>query len=209
MSRLEPRPDRASIPEEERADYDAVLERTERIHGLDGVAATYFGAILNAPPLAAVIAQYGTRVRQGQLRRTYTDAERELMDLALARELGSGAILPIHVPDAVAVGVRPEAVEATLAGDDAALTPEELQLVEYARSFARGTVDDAQYAGIRERFGPRGAVEFTILLGFLTMTIRLWQALGVREPTEAEIDLLLQRLRDGTLEIPDAEARIG
>jgi hypothetical protein len=207
--RLEPRPDRAAIPEDERADYDAVMERTERIHGLDGIAATYFGALLNAPPLAAVLAQYGTRVRQGQLRGTYTDAERELMDLALAHELRGSAILPIHVPDAVAVGVRPEAVDAVLAGDDAALTPEELQLVEYARAFARGTVDDARYAAIRERFGPRGAVEFTVLLGFLTLTIRLWQALGVREPTPAELEELLQSLREGTLELPAPDARIG
>jgi hypothetical protein len=209
MSRLEPRPDRAAVAEEERADYDAVMERTERIHGLDGVAAQYFGALANTPPLAAVIAQYGTRVRQGQLRGTYSDAERELMDLALAHELRGSAILPIHVPDAVAVGVRPEAVEAVLAGDDAALTEDERQLVEYARSFARGEVDDGQYARIRERFGPRGAVEFTVLLGFLTMTIRLWQALGVPEPTPVELEALLQSLRDGTLEVPDAAARIG
>jgi alkylhydroperoxidase family enzyme len=209
MSRLEPRPDREAVAEDERADYDAVMERTERVHGLDGVAAKYFGALAHTPPLAAVIAQYGTRVRQGQLRGTYTDAERELMDLALAHELGSSAILPIHVPDAVAVGVRPAAVEAVLAGDDAALTGDERQLVEYARSFARGAVDDEQYARIRERFGPRGAVEFTVLLGFLTMTIRLWQALGVPEPTPVELEALLRSLRDGTLELPDAAARIG
>jgi len=209
MSRLEPRPDRASIAEDERADFDAVLERTERIHGLDGVAAKYFGALANTPPLAAVIAQYGTRVRQGQLRGTYTDAERELMDLALAHELRGSAILPIHIPDAVAVGVRPAAVEAVLAGDDAALTEDERQLVEYARSFARGEVGDEQYARIRDRFGARGAVEFTVLLGFLTMTIRLWQALGVPEPTPVELEALLQSLRDGTLELPDAAARIG
>jgi hypothetical protein len=209
MSRLEPRPDRETIAEDERADYDAVMERTERVHGLDGVAAKYFGAIVNAPPLAAVIAQYGTCVRQGQLRGTYTDVERELMDLALAHELRGSAILPIHIPDAVAVGVRPEAVIAVLGGDDGALTEDERQLVEYARSFARGTVDDAQYARIRDRFGARGAVEFTILLGFLTMTIRLWQALGVPEPTPVEVEALLQSLRDGTLELPDPHARIG
>jgi hypothetical protein len=209
MSRLEPRPDRASIAEDERADFDAVMERTERVHGLDGIAAKYFGALANTPPLAAVIAQYGTRVRQGQLRGMYTDAERELMDLALAHELRGSAILPIHIPDAVAVGVRPAAVEAVLGGDDAALTEDERQLVEYARSFARGTVDDEQYARIRDRFGPRGAVEFTVLLGFLTMTIRLWQALGVPEPTPVEVEALLQSLRDGTLELPDAAARIG
>jgi hypothetical protein len=209
MSRLEPRPDRTSIPEDERGDFDAVMERTERVHGLDGVAAKYFGALLASPPLAAVVAQYGTRVRQGQLRGMYTDAERELMDLALAHELRGSAILPIHIPDAVAVGVRPAAVEAVLGGDDGALTDDERHLVEYARSFARGEVGDEQYARIRDRFGARGAVEFTVLLGFLTMTIRLWQALGVPEPTPVELEALLQSLRAGTLELPDAGARIG
>ena len=130
------------------------------------------------------------------------------MDLALAAELGSGAILPIHIPDALAVGVRAAAVEALL-GEGGDLDADERELVEYARAFVHGTVDDERYAAMRERFGERGAVEFTVLLGFLLMTIRLWQALGVPEPDAEELAALLAAMRDGSLELPDPGARIG
>jgi hypothetical protein len=131
------------------------------------------------------------------------------MDIALAVELDSGAILPIHIPDAVAVGVRLEAIEAIVARRYDELEPEERQLVDYAHRYARGAVDDDAYAGMRERFGDRGAVEFNVLLGFLVMTIRLWAALGLPEPTDAEIAAQIDDIRSGRIELPDPNARIG
>lgn len=209
FTRLPTAPAPDDVQSDERDDYDRVMERTSRVHGLDGPAADYFGALLNAPPLAAVLTDLGTRVRRGMLRGTYTDADRELMDIALAVELGSNAILPIHIPDSLAVGVRPEAVEALLERDDARLTEGELALVRYAREFVGGTVTDASYAALTERFGDRGAVEFTVLVGFLLVTIRLWQALGVPEPSADEVDALLEAVRSGAIPLPDPEARIG
>jgi 4-carboxymuconolactone decarboxylase len=153
--------------------------------------------------------QFGTRVRQGQLRGTYSDAERELLDIALAVDLRDNAILAVHIPDAIAVGVRPEAIEALLNADDVGLTPGERQIVSYGREVIAGNVTDASYAALRDRFGERGVVELTILVGFLLMTIRLWQALGVSQPSDEEIRELLRRLREGELEPPDANARIG
>lgn len=209
FTRLQPSPAPGDVQSDERGDYDRVMERTSRVHGLDGPAADYFGALLNAPPLAAVLTDLGTQVRRGMLRGTYTDAERELMDIALAVELGSNAILPIHIPDALAVGVRPEAIEALLERDDARLTEDELALVRYAREFVGGTVTDASYAALTDRFGDRGAVEFTVLVGFLLVTIRLWQALGVPEPSAEGIAALLEAVKSGAIPLPDPDARIG
>ena len=209
FERLPRAPARAEIDAPEQAFYDAVMERTARVHGLDGQAARYFGALLNSPPLAATVAELGTRVRQGQLRGSYTDAERELMDIALAVALGSNAILPIHIPDAVAVGVRPDAIEALLDGRDEDLSGDERELVGYARQFVAGELTDESYAGLRARFGERGAVEFTVLLGFLLMTIRFWQAFGIPEPTGEELRRLLAGLRTGGVPLPDPGARIG
>ena len=62
---------------------------------------------------------------------------------------------------------------------------------------------------LSDRFGDRGAVEFTVLVGFLLVTIRLWQALGVPEPSAEEIAALLDALRNGAIPLPDPEARIG
>jgi alkylhydroperoxidase family enzyme len=209
FARLPRPPAAADVSAEERADYDRVIERTSRVHGLDGIAAAYFGALLQSPPLAATLARFGTGIRQGQLRGTYTDAERELMDIVLAVELGDNAVLAVHIPDAVAVGVRPDAIGAVIERRDDDLTDDERRLAGYARAFVAGTVDDPCYASIRERFGDRGAVEFTILLGFLLMTIRLWQALGVPQPGAEEVGALLTGLRDGTITPPDPTARIG
>ena len=79
----------------------------------------------------------------------------------------------------------------------------------YARDVVSGAVSDESYAALRRRFGERGAVEFTVLVGFLLMTIRLWQAFGLPEPSDAEMLALLRELREGTAPLPDAQARIG
>jgi hypothetical protein len=197
------------VAPEELADREYVVERTGRVHGADGPAAQYFGALLNSPPLAAALTRLGTEVRRGGLRGTYTDADRELMDIALAVGLGSNAILPVHIPDALAVGVRPDAVESLLTRSDEDRTDDERQLVHYARGVVDGGVSDESYGALRERLGERGAVEFTVLVGFLLMTIRLWQAFGLPEPSDDEMLALLHDLRQGTTTLPDAGARIG
>jgi len=209
FARLPAAPPREAVADDERGDYDAIVERTQRVHGVEGLAGRYFSALLNSPPLGAALVRLGTAVRRGQLRGTYSDAERELMDLVLARELGSNSILPIHIPDALAVGVRPDAVTAIFERREDDLTEDERQLATYARDFVAGAVTDDAYARLRSRFGDRGAVEFTVLLGFLLMTIRLWQALGVPEPTDAEIRELIDDLRAGRTGLPDPTARIG
>jgi hypothetical protein len=199
----------ADIAHDERSDFSHVVERTARVHEPDGLASQYFGAVLNSPPLAAALVRLGTQVRRGQLRGTYTDAERELMDIALAVDLGSNAILAVHIPDALSVGVRPEAIHALLDGSGDGLTPDEQELVALSRDFVAGNVSADSYARLEERFGERGAVEFTVLLGFLLMTIRLWQAVGVPDPSDGEIRDLMKGLESGSVPLPDPSARIG
>jgi alkylhydroperoxidase family enzyme len=209
FERLQKPPNADEIDQSERSFYDAVIERMGRVHGGEGQAAKAFGALLNSPPLAAALTEYGTQVRRGQLRGTYTDAQRELMDISLAVDLASNAILPIHIADALAVGVRPEAVEALLHRHEEDLNEEERELVAYARRFVAGEVTDEVYSSLEKRLGRRGAVEFTVVVAFLLMTIRLWQALGVPEPSDDEVDALLHELLSGRTSLPDPNARIG
>ena len=208
-SRLPRPPAPDSIGADERKYHDRVTERTERVHGTAGRAADYFAAISNTPPVAAALTELGTQVRKGGLRGTYTDAERELMDIVLAVDLGSNAILQVHIPDAVAVGVPCETIRALIEGRDHELGRDDAQIVAYARQVVGGAVTDASYAALVERFGARGAVELTALIGFLLMTIRLWQALGVPEPTPEEIHELLDDVESGSSSLPDPGARIG
>jgi len=197
------------VSADEQAAFDHVAERTSRVHGPDGLPAAYFGALLHAPPVAAALTELGTQVRKGGLRGTYTNAERELMDLVLAVELGSNAILQVHIPDAVAVGVPIESVRAVVDRREDDLSPSEAEIVRYARQVVSGTVSDDSYASVVERFGERGAVEFTALIGFLLMTIRLWQALGIPEPTSQAVEALLKDIESGSQVLPDPDARIG
>jgi hypothetical protein len=209
FKRLLRRPAREDVAPEDLENYDSVVERTLRVHGGESNPANYFGALLNAPPLAAALVHMGRIVREGQLRGSYTDAERELIDIVYGVDFGYNGIFLPHIPDAFAVGVRPEAIEAIRKGREEELTDDERQLATYARQVANGTVTDESYAAIEKRFGVRGGLEYTIFCGFLLMTIRLWMALGVPDMTDEETDELVQGLRDGSVEIPDPAARIG
>jgi hypothetical protein len=207
--RLPSMPAREGFSADEQAEYDFVVERTQRVHGIDSNPANYFNAILSSPPLAATIVQFGRLIREGQVRGMYTDADRELVDFVYGEDLGYRGHYAVHLPDAFAVGVRPEAIAALRAGRDDELTANEREIAAHARDVANGTVTDESYAAIRRRLGDRGAIEFTIFCAFLVMTIRLWQALGVPDLTVEEVDRLFDGLCDGTIEIPDPRARIG
>lgn len=210
FARLRQPPEREEVAEEELEAYDHVVARTERMdyHTYD-TPARYFGALLNSPPLASGIVRLGTLVRQGDLRGSYTDAERELVDVVLGTDFEYNGLFTVHLPDAVAVGVRIEAIDAIRAGREEELTPDERQIVDYARQVVRGEVTDESHAAMCARMGDRGALEFTIFIGFLLMVIKLWQALGVPDPTNGEIDELMRGLRDGTMDVPERSARIG
>ncbi len=209
-ARLRKRPEREEVPEEEREDYDLVAGRTARLAYPDyDLPARYFGALLTSPPMATRLVALGRFVREGEVRGSYSDAERELVDIVIAKDTGYNGILTVHVPDAIAVGVRFEAIDAIRSGEESALTPEERQIVDYSRAVMAGTVTDADYEAMVARLGERGALEFTGFVTFLLMTVRNWQAIGVPNPTDEEIDELIEGLRSGRAEIPDPAARIG
>src|SRR6185437_7363502 len=115
--RLLPLPSREQIEDSELPDYDAVIKRQAKLWaGAPTDSNAYFGALLNSPPLAAAVVQLGAVFRTGSLRGTYSDAERELVDVVLGVDLGYNTILKLHLPDMVAVGVRLEAIEAIRSG---------------------------------------------------------------------------------------------
>ena len=68
------------------------------MHGTEGLPAAYFGALSQSPPIAAALTNLGTQVRTGGQRGTYTDAERELMDIALAVEFGRKVLYSTERP---------------------------------------------------------------------------------------------------------------
>jgi hypothetical protein len=206
-----PRPERDEVPANEVDDYDFVMARlgrlTEEYRTLG--PGDYHGALLNCPPVAAALGRLGAVARTGSLRGSYTDAERELADVVLSVDFGYNGVLPIHLPDMFAVGVRPEAIDAIRHRREDDLTGEERQLVGYIRAVSRGEVTDEWFEAMVQRFGLRGAVDYTGFVCFLVCTMRMWSALGVRNPSDDEIDGLITDLREGRVAIPHPEAHLG
>lgn len=170
----------------------------------------YMGAMLNNAPAMQLISDLGVVLRNcGERGDGYTHADREWVDMVLAEELGCTGVYCAHMLDACAVGVRPEAIQALHQGRDEDLTRDELQLTRYIRQVARGTVTSDSYLAIEDRFGRRGAVEFTQFIGFLLMTIRLIQAFGAQEPYPPElVGRLIERCVARDIALPDPKARI-
>jgi hypothetical protein len=210
MRRPPPPPQRSDIPDDELDQFDLVVARQQNLwKNAPRNSDAYFGALLNSPTLGAAFATLGRTMREGQVRGTYSDAERELVDMVLSVDFGYRAILALHIPDAIAVGVRLEAIEALWQGREEDLDSEERFRVGYIRAVADGTVDDERFTALADRMGLRGAVEYSAFIAFLIMTMSLWQALGVPDPPPAEIDELLNSYRDGTAPEIDPAARIG
>lgn len=204
-------PARDQIADSELPDYDAGLDRARRMRadrpGED--IPPYFAALLNAPPVAAGLMELGRIVRtRGEQPDSYSHHDRELVDQVLAALWGTNVVQRTHVPDAIAVGVRPEAIAALHEGRDEDLTDDEREIADYVRAVAQGSVDDEAYARLVTRMGTRGAVDFTFFVGFLMATIRLHQALGMEDPPDAEIARLLDELASGRTPAPDYRVRI-
>jgi hypothetical protein len=198
-------PSRDEVPEHEREAYDMVVQRSA---GKFGSLPPYHAALLTSPPFGAALNQLGRLARTaGERPGTYSHADREFVDQVLSADWGTNVVQRLHVPDALAVGVRAEAIEALRSGHEERLTPDEQLLAGYIRAVVNGTVTDDAYEAIERRLGPRGAVEYTVFIGFLSMTIRLFQAFGMPDPDDAEIAQLLSELQAGARELPDPSLR--
>jgi hypothetical protein len=216
MPRPPQQPERAKIPPEELEAYDMVTQRframrcdrpDEVTHDAD--AGPYFGALLNSPPLAATLARFGTLVRTaGERPGTYSHADREFVDQVFSADWRTGVIQRTHIPDGLAAGVRLEAIDALRAGREEDLTEDERHLAAYIRAVAGGKVTDEAYAAMVERLGRRGAVEYTIFIAFLQLTMRLHQAFGAPELSDDEVEAMLAEFRTGARELPDIAERL-
>jgi alkylhydroperoxidase family enzyme len=201
-------PDRETIPEDELVHYDMVVDRNSGKFW--GTLPPYHAALLNSPPFGAALNHLGRLARTaGERPGTYSHADREFVDQVLSADWATNVVLGIHIPDALAVGVRPEAIDALREHREEDLNDDERLLAAYIRHVVTGTVTDELYEKMETRLGERGAVEYTIFIAFLQMTIRLFQAFAVPAPTDAEIDEMIRGFREGTLDVPDANARIG
>jgi hypothetical protein len=217
-------PDRSALREDELDAYDRVIARqaaydyapfVERFLHESVLRAfpgdrlqPYFAALLNSPLIADGISELGVVHRtRGSYSDSYDQADREWIDMVLCDEVRCNWVLYVHAPDAVASGVRPEAIDAVVDGREWELAADEKEKADYIPSFVRGTVTQPQYARLEVSFGVRGMVEWTAFCGHLLMTMRLIQALGLPDIPHADLEELVDALVERRVELP-AGARV-
>jgi hypothetical protein len=206
MARAPEQPRRDQFSGEELQSYDAVIERERNRGGVgpDGKISAYYGALLNSPTWCYHIASLGRQVRlAGDRSGTYTHADREWVDQVLCKDWGTNVVMGGHLEDALARGVRLEAIRALRAGREQDLTEDERQLTEYIRQVTQGRVTDESLAAMKKRMGQRGVVEYTTFIMFLVLTMRLIQAFtGATGPSDAEINQALEEFATGKRPLP-------
>ena len=217
MSRPPRQPRRTEVSRGELAAFDRVIERAadpdrgdfitrQQVRGREdggGVPveqdAGYYGRLLLAPEMAYHLSEIGRLARGvGDRGDSYSHAERELVDQVLSADMHTNVIQVHHIPDALAAGVRLEAIKALRSGQEAKLDDEERELVAFIRQVASGTVTDAAWAALESRKGERWMVEYATFTLYLQMTMRLQLAVGMIDPSDEEVDRLISDLEDGS-----------
>jgi hypothetical protein len=201
-------PRREDVRTEELAAYDRVVMR-QVSYGYDRPAGEeagpYYGAMLQAPVVADHVSELGAYFRmRGEVPGSFSHAQREWADMVVGKELFP-TILWGHMLDAVASGVRPEAIKALVDERDEDLEPEELQLAEHIRQVIHGRVTAESYDAVEWLLGVRGAVEYTAWAAYLLLTVRLLGAYSPGGWSEIEglVDERLASILDGTAELPE------
>ena len=200
MGRIPMPVERSAVPESELVAYDSIIARIAQ-RG-DTEISPYIAAMLQTPMVGAAVNEVGRQIRLAPERSTtYTNADFELVVHAFG--VDAGFIEPHHILDALAHGVSADAIEALLHCRDAELSDEARPVVDFARRVVRGTMSDQAWEAVSVRYGDRGAVDLSIMAGFVWTTM-LWQrAWGVTGATVAAVDEMLRSYREGTLELPD------
>lgn len=224
MTWTPPMPARDEVREDERAAYDRVVNQQKAYNYVPFVQTfmhpevreafpgdrlqPYFAAMLNSPLISAGMSNLGVVYRsRGAFEDGMQHADREWVDMVLCDELECFWVLYVHAPDAIAVGVRPEAIVALVEGRYDDLTADEREKELFIRAVINGTMTGDQYKSLEEKLGVRATVELTCFTGHLIKTMRLMQAFGVPDTTRERLLEWVKALAAGEVDLPPSEAR--
>jgi alkylhydroperoxidase family enzyme len=203
MKRPPSQPRRETISAEEHPAYDGIVQRFRAWFNAGDAppeehfeVGTYFGALLNSPPMCALASQMGGLFRDvGNKPGSYSHADREFVDQVLADEFKSNVVQNVHIIDAVKSGVRIEAIEALRHGRIDELNEDEKLLNAYIRQVVNGRVDSETYGRMDQRLGTRGLVEYTGFILWLQWIMRMMEALDTGTLSEEGVDSLIVEAR--------------
>lgn len=178
MPRIKMISDKADIPENQHAEFDAIVEV---LHGVRGP----FSILLHSPGLAQKVMQAGAQVRLGS---TLTMAERETAVLSVAREKDATYEWAAHVKAGRNAGIREEVIEAIRRRQDlSGLEPDERDIISFVRQLLRtNKVEDSLFEALRARHGDRWLVELTATIGQYQYIAAMTGAFGVEAAPDAD-----------------------
>lgn len=159
-------------------------------------------AVIHSPELATRWSRLGEFLRYSTLLPARLN---ELAIIVAGRHWNSQLEFHIHAEAAKVAGLAGDCIEAIRLGQAPVFAEdEEREVYDYARLLLQtGTVPDDVHAAIVDRWGPRGAVELTGVIGYYTMVSMTLNAHGIPLPDGAEPPL--PALQDGPTRLPAAQ----
>jgi 4-carboxymuconolactone decarboxylase len=157
----------------------------EIVSGVRGRLVGPLRAVLHSPDLARRWS------RLGEYLRFSTCLPKKLSELAIivtGRRWNSQLEFLIHAEAAVVAGLDPTCIEAISVGEAPTFADEaEAEVYEFARSLQQtGSVDGLVHAAVTKRFGARGVVELTGVIGYYTMVSMTLNAHEIPLPADAK-----------------------
>ncbi|NMJ42929.1 carboxymuconolactone decarboxylase family protein [Roseomonas sp. JC162] len=145
-------------------------------------------AAIHAPDLARAWSALGESLRFS------TSLGKRLAELAIivtGRRWSAQVEWFVHARAAAEAGLEPEIIAAIRDGRPPRFTqPDDAMIYDYARLLLRdGNVPDDLHARVTQRFGVKGVVELTALVGYYSMVAMTLNAHGIPLPEEAALPL--------------------
>jgi hypothetical protein len=166
-------------------------------------------AELHSPAYAVAIGMMGSASRTaGERPGGMAHIDREWVDQVLSYEYGYFTMLETHTPDAIATGVRVEAIEALRDGREADLTGRERLLASFIRDVAHRRLTDETWNEVEAELGTRATVELTIFACYFQFLVHLFIAFGGPQTGSEAIDALIEDIKSGRRNLPDWRARM-
>jgi alkylhydroperoxidase family enzyme len=182
VPRIKPITDKADVPEDRHAEFDAVLSFSSRTAFLTGGP---LSILLYSPGLAQKFGQVGGHLRANS---TVSPIQREISILAVAREKDVAFVWNEHVHASRAIGVREEVIDAVRSRADVnMLDPDERDIILFVRQLA-GTnrVEPAVFDSLLMRHDQRWVVELTALIGQYQYVSGILNAFEITPPADAD-----------------------
>ena len=178
MPRIKLITDKADVPADRHAEFDAIVETLHRVGGP-------FGVLMHSPGLAQKVMEAGAHVR---LQSTLKPTERELTIIAVAREKDAAYEWASHVVTGRTAGMREEAIEAVRnRGDVGALEPDERDIITYVRQLRqRNKVEQSLFDDLVSRHDVRWLVELTATIGQYQYISAINNAFDLQPAPEAD-----------------------